>query len=108
MPGFIPPSEQAPVQAWIDAATEALGAASISPTGTRAATAPGLPERRPHASSLSDDEDDANDADPGRGPRRRASQRDSMRRREALLMGKEGSRRRQRWENGGTTTFGAS
>ena len=27
--------------------------------------------------------------------------RDSMKRREALLKGKEGSRRRQRWENGG-------
>ena len=34
--------------------------------------------------------------------RRRSSiQRDSLRRREALLKGREGSRRRQRWENGG-------
>lgn len=32
-------------------------------------------------------------------PRRQLSRRDSMKRREALLMGKEGSRRRQRWEN---------
>jgi hypothetical protein len=32
-------------------------------------------------------------------PRRSLSRRDSMKRREALLMGKEGSRRRQRWEN---------
>lgn len=33
-------------------------------------------------------------------PRREALQRDSQRRRELLLKGKEGSRRRQRWENG--------
>lgn len=32
-------------------------------------------------------------------PRRPLSRRDSLKRRDALLMGKEGSRRRQRWEN---------
>lgn len=32
--------------------------------------------------------------------RRESLQRDSLRRRDALLKGKEGSRRRQRWENG--------
>lgn len=32
--------------------------------------------------------------------KRPPSRRDSLRRREALLKGKEGSRRRQRWENG--------
>ena len=32
---------------------------------------------------------------------RSSIQRDSLRRREASLKGKEGSRRRQRWENGG-------
>ena len=32
--------------------------------------------------------------------RRKSSQRDSMRRRDALLKGKEGSRQRRRWENG--------
>jgi hypothetical protein len=32
--------------------------------------------------------------------RRKSSQRDSLRRREALLKGKEGSRQRRRWENG--------
>jgi hypothetical protein len=35
-------------------------------------------------------------------PRRPPSRRDSMRRREALLKGKEGSRQRRRWENGNT------
>lgn len=33
-------------------------------------------------------------------PRKELLQRDSQKRREALLRGKEGSRRRQRWENG--------
>jgi hypothetical protein len=32
--------------------------------------------------------------------RRKSSTRDSMRRRDALLKGKEGSRQRRRWENG--------
>ncbi|KAF3942274.1 hypothetical protein ABW19_dt0203812 [Dactylella cylindrospora] len=38
-------------------------------------------------------------------PRRTPLRRDSMRRREALLKGKEGSRRRQRWENGEKDNF---
>jgi hypothetical protein len=33
--------------------------------------------------------------------RRESVRKDSMKRREALLKGKDGSRRRQRWENGG-------
>ena len=33
-------------------------------------------------------------------PRRKLLRRDSLDRRNALLKGKEGSRRRQRWENG--------
>jgi R3H-associated N-terminal domain len=37
---------------------------------------------------------------PSDATRREISRRDSLKRREALLKGKEGSRRRQRWENG--------
>lgn len=37
--------------------------------------------------------------------RRDSLHRDSLKRREALLKGKEGSRRRQRWENGSYPTF---
>lgn len=37
--------------------------------------------------------------------RRKTSQRDSLKRREALLKGNEGSRRRQKWENGKTLFF---
>lgn len=40
-------------------------------------------------------EDDSNHR-----PCREPLRRDSLKRREALLKGKEGSRRRQRWENG--------
>lgn len=36
-------------------------------------------------------------------PRRPSSRRDSLKRREALLKGKEGSRQRRRWENGKPT-----
>jgi len=39
-------------------------------------------------------------------PRRSLSRRDSMKRREALLVGKEGSRRRQRWENSAFASHG--
>lgn len=37
---------------------------------------------------------------PTETPRRPPSRRDSMKRREALLKGNEGSRQRRRWENG--------
>ncbi|KAK6343337.1 hypothetical protein TWF730_010928 [Orbilia blumenaviensis] len=39
------------------------------------------------------------EAAPSTAPRRTPLRRDSMKRREALLKGKEGTRRRQRWEN---------
>lgn len=55
-----------------------------------------------------DDGGAADDADVLLGyTRRRASElrrRDSLKRREALLKGKEGSRRRQKWENGTDST----
>lgn len=41
---------------------------------------------------------------PTETPRRPPSRRDSMKRREALLKGKEGSRQRRRWENGKRAT----
>jgi hypothetical protein len=48
--------------------------------------------------SRHDTEVDAHPSEPRR--------RDSLKRREALLKGKEGSRRRQKWENGNSQTFG--
>ncbi|KAL1836785.1 hypothetical protein VTK73DRAFT_4926 [Phialemonium thermophilum] len=44
-------------------------------------------------------DDDGDAAIPVGPPRRPPSRRDSMRRRDALLKGKEGSRQRRRWEN---------
>ena len=38
-------------------------------------------------------------------PRRPPSRRDSIKRREAMRMGKEGSRQRRRWENGTVSSF---
>ena len=47
----------------------------------------------------------ADDASSGYRPRREPLRRDSLKRREALLKGKEGSRRRTRWENGSYHTL---
>lgn len=49
--------------------------------------------------------DDEADEAPSTAPRRKLLRRDSLDRREALLKGKEGSRRRQRWENGSLRPF---
>ena len=49
-------------------------------------------------STAIDDEEVA--APPPRPPKTPPSRRDSLKRREALLNGKEGSRQRRRWENG--------
>lgn len=59
----------------------------------RAKIANGAGEERPQRVSLS-------------YRHREPSRRDSLKRREALLKGKEGSRRRQRWENGMSRMFG--
>lgn len=47
-----------------------------------------------------DKHDDGADSKAAYKARKEPMRRDSMKRREALLKGKEGSRRRQRWENG--------
>lgn len=44
------------------------------------------------------------DPQPAYKPRREPLRRDSLNRREALLKGKEGSRRRRQWENGAYIT----
>ena len=74
-------------------------AAGTSSHGARHASGTpvtGTPSRQiRHASSAEDE-----DAPPSATPRRKLVRRDSLERREALLKGKEGTRRRQRWENG--------
>lgn len=98
------------IEAWTEAATQSLGAVSLV-----------SPAPIPNASvSLAIDLDEpihhkqdgtvggarrADDAPSNQRPRREPLRRDSLKRREALLKGKEGSRRRTRWENGSYHTW---
>ncbi|MCJ1366062.1 hypothetical protein MMC16_005187 [Acarospora aff. strigata] len=92
------------IEAWTEQATQSLQAIAISP----------LPQSRSVSLTIPLDErtathrealDSKATAAPTKGdaatyrPRREPLRRDSLKRREALLKGKEGSRRRQRWEN---------
>jgi hypothetical protein len=89
-----PPEQQAPsttpVQQVLESAnlTAGLATLSISPTAGR------------NGMSLSIPLDSEAEALKSVRARKEPVKRDSMKRREALLKGKEGSRRRQRWENG--------
>ncbi|KAK5108005.1 hypothetical protein LTR62_008899 [Meristemomyces frigidus] len=98
------PSSIERVEAWtVSQVTDTLGATSItSPTPKARST-------RGRSVTLDIPLDDSSDEEPQPGSRREAVhtvykrrttiRRDSLDRREALLKGKEGSRRRQRWEN---------
>ncbi|GAB0136894.1 hypothetical protein EsDP_00005180 [Epichloe bromicola] len=85
------------IDAWTISALESL---SVSPVARGTGTALAIPiddatpsEKEARAVAFKPSTDD-NDV-----PRRPASRRDSMKRREALLRGHEGSRQRRRWEN---------
>lgn len=102
------PPQPAAVTAQIDIdawAVSALQSLSVSPT-VRGATPLSIPLDTldhddgsiPRASVVRIQESVLPDAITP--PRRPPSRRDSMKRREALLKGKEGSRQRRRWENG--------
>lgn len=90
-----PPSQQVSVaaaavniEAWSASALESL---SISSTARATGVTLSIPL----------DRDDADErSKPAYKPRKEPLRRDSLKRRDALLKGKEGSRRRQRWENG--------
>jgi len=90
------------IEAWTEQATQSLHAVSLATSsgvrGTSASLTIPLDEHR-----IGDQI--ANDDLPVNRPRREPLRRDSLKRREALLKGKEGSRRRQRWENGWSTFF---
>jgi hypothetical protein len=94
--GPIPtPSAPINIETW---ATEALSGLQISsPQAPSTGISLIIPIRDAPAA-------DINDASPPLSrqtrPRREPLRRDSLKRRDALLKGKEGSRRRQRWENG--------
>jgi hypothetical protein len=90
----VPPPAQQPatgsgvdIEAWTVAALESL---SISPSAVGTGVTLSIPL---------DARDEKDDTPKHLRPSKLLS-RDSQKRREALLKGKEGSRRRQRWENG--------
>ena len=102
------------VAAWTEQVTEALQGTSLSAAGPATAStstvsqgsAPATARVRSVSLAIPLD-DSASQAQHRRGDglnqwqrRREPLRRDSLKRREALLRGKEGSRRRQRWENG--------
>ena len=105
--------QQITIQAWAEEASRVTSAptngvaANESSRGIRGASVKlEIPLDRPHPAITKSAVDDNTEAKllrlPG-GASRSPSEplrRDSLKRREALLKGKEGSRRRQRWENG--------
>jgi hypothetical protein len=96
------PPQPIDIEAWTEQATVALGSVSISTPGDAV-------QGTSVTLAIPLDEHDAPSAPVGASAaakeggyyrRKEPLRRDSLKRREALLKGKEGSRRRQRWENG--------
>lgn len=98
------PSHPVNIEQWNEQAASSLNASyPISPDGVRGSSvslAIDLDEKPATKLDLADN------ASSAYRPRREPLRRDSMKRREALLKGKEGSRRRTRWENGSYHTGG--
>ena len=109
----IHPTEEAPqqpataqaidIEAWTEQATAAINTLTVSTPGDVHGATVSLqiplddrPEPRPTPAATAAKEGGS----AGYYTRKEPLRRDSMKRREALLKGKEGSRRRQRWENG--------
>lgn len=97
------PYQPSDIEAWTEEAARSLAALSLSSPGSLRRTAEplvipleGLSSRPIDQTQTLHHENSSSDFRPRREPLRR----DSLKRREALLKGKEGSRRRQRWENG--------
>lgn len=93
------------IEAWTEEAMQSLNAVSlVSPGGvpnTSASLAIDLDEPSYHKEDgITGAAHRAGNPDSSYRPRREPLRRDSLKRREALLKGKEGSRRRTRWENG--------
>ena len=99
------PAQSVDIEAWTDHTAEALNAISISSPqtlrGTTASLAIKLDENyATKGMEAKRDERFANETNPSFTPYREPLRRDSLKRRDALLKGKEGSRQRRRWENG--------
>lgn len=92
------------IEAWTEQAADAMTAVSLSSPGgapgTSVSLAIPLDEQAAKRTTAADGVRPMTDASTHDRPRREPLRRDSLKRREALLKGKEGSRRRQRWENG--------
>lgn len=107
------------IEAWTEQATEALQAVSLSaaePRSTRGTSVRlSIPLDGAHVKVGSDDVGGmttttktvprATISTNNAYGRREPIRRDSLKRREALLKGKEGSRQRRRWENGRFQTY---
>lgn len=109
----IHPTERAPqqppvtqsidIQAWTEQATAAISSMTISTPGNAQGTTVSLQiplddHAEAHPAPAATVAKEGGSA--GYYKRKEPLRRDSLKRREALLKGKEGSRRRQRWENG--------
>ncbi len=93
------------IEAWTEQAAESLNAVSLPPLGgirgTSARLAIPLDEQTAaQRTATTGEQRRMLDASTSDRPLHEPLRRDSLKRREALLKGKEGSRRRQRWENG--------
>ena len=98
-----PQAQPIDIEAWtVEAATAAISSVTISPPGDNAGAVVSLqiplddvstsaPDERPTSTTAAKD---------GYYKRKEPLRRDSLKRRDALLKGKEGTRRRLRWENG--------
>ncbi|KAF2098880.1 hypothetical protein NA57DRAFT_39326 [Rhizodiscina lignyota] len=106
----VPLREPIDIEEWTERAVESLSGLAISggPVGPIRGTSVTLEiplddhdiARKPSSGSAEGAEESAKARLATTPPRRREPlRRDSLKRREALLRGKEGSRRRQRWEN---------
>ncbi|KAL8642556.1 MAG: hypothetical protein Q9228_000782 [Teloschistes exilis] len=98
------PAQPINIQAWTEQATQSLNAVSLSsPGGVRGTsvslTIPLDEQAAAKRSAGAAEGQHGSDTSEAVRPRREPLRRDSLKRREALLKGKEGSRRRQRWEN---------
>ncbi|KAI9720265.1 MAG: hypothetical protein M1812_003083 [Candelaria pacifica] len=104
-------SEAVDIESWTEQATQALHAVAISSPSAPSAIIGSGPNslaiplddhearQNPYQHSVRSTKVAPQPVSSGYVKRREPTRRDSMKRREALLMGKEGSRRRQRWEN---------
>ena len=87
------------IDSWTEQVAQSIGSMSLSsPTGALGAPAPlSIPLDQSLESSRGNTTAQVIASD---RPHREPVRRDSLQRRETLLRGKEGSRKRQRWENG--------